>query len=123
VSQYRPDINNILLTVQKFINETTSKLQGETKYHAIVASYLLGIAERELRLAPGFDKQEVAKLSDILKASGSLEDLHKTLAKGIRSGTLDKDWDALLDAVLAQTIRDVSVVRPDHLAPQHRPGQ
>jgi hypothetical protein len=123
VSQYRPDINNILLTVQKFINETTPKLQGETKYHAIVASYLLGIAERELRLAPGFDKQEVAKLSDVLKTSGSLQDLHKTLATGVRAGAYDKDWDALLDTVLAQTISDVSVVRPDHMAPQHRPAK
>jgi hypothetical protein len=123
VSQYRPDINNILLTVQKFINDTTPKLTGETKYHAIVASYLLGIAERELRLAPGFDKQEAGKLSDFLKSSGSLEDLHKTLAKGVRSGAYDKDWDALLDLVLAQTISDVSVVRPDHMAPQHRPAK
>ncbi len=123
MSQYRPDINNILLTVQKFINEATPKLQGETKYHAIVASYLLGIAERELRLAPGFDKQEVAKLSEVLNASGSIEDLHKTLAKGVRSGAYDKDWDALLDTVLAQTISDVSVVRPDHMAPQHRPAK
>lgn len=123
MSQYRPDINNILLTVQKFINETTPKLQGETKYHAIVASYLLGIAERELRLADGFDKQEVAKLSEVLKTSGSLDALHKTLAQGVRSGAYDKDWDALLDTVLAQTISDVTVVRPDHLAPQHRPGK
>jgi hypothetical protein len=123
VSQYRPDINNILLTVQKFIKETTPKLQGETKYHAIVAAYLLDIAERELRLAPGFDKQEVAKLSEVLKSSGSLEDLHKSLAKGLRSGALDKDWDAVLDTVLAQTISDVSVVRPDHLASMHRPAK
>jgi hypothetical protein len=123
VSQYRPDINNILLTVQKFIKETTPKLQGETKYHAIVAAYLLDIAERELRLAPGFDKQEVGKLSDFLKSSGSLDDLHKALAKGVRSGALDKDWDALLDMVLAQTVSDVSVVRPDHMAPQHRPAK
>jgi hypothetical protein len=123
VSQYRPDLNNILLTVQKFINETTSKLQGETKYHAIVASYLLGIAERELRMAPGFDKNEVSKLSEFLKSSGSLDDLHKALAKGVRSGALDKDWDALLDMVLAQTVSDVSVVRPDHMAPQHRPAK
>ncbi len=123
MSQYRPDINNILLTVQKFLNDTAPKLQGETKYHAIVASYLLGIAERELRLAPGFDTQEAGKLSDFLKSSGSLEDLHKTLAKGVRSGALDKEWDALLDMVLLQTVSDVSVVRPDHLAAQHRPAK
>jgi len=123
VSQYRPDINNILLTVQKFLNDTAPKLQGETKYHAIVASYLLGIAERELRLAPGFDTQEAGKLSDFLKASGSLQDLYKTLAQGVRSGAYDNDWDALLDLVLTQTASDVSVVRPDHLAPQHRSGK
>ena len=120
MSQYRPDINNVLLTVQKFIKDAAPKLEGETRYHAIVAAYLLGIAERELRLAPGFDKQEVAQLSDFLKTSGSLEDLHKTLAKGIRSGAYDEDWDALLDTVLQQTVSDVSVVRADHLAPMHR---
>ena len=49
MSQDRPSINDILLTVQKFLDDTGPKLSGEAKYHAQVSSYLLGICERELR--------------------------------------------------------------------------
>lgn len=120
MSQFRPDINNILLTVQKFINDTAPKLQGEAKYHAIVASYLLGICERELRLSPGYNTKETAQLADFVRTSGPLEELQKSLAKGIRSGAYDAQWDALLDMLLLQTVDNVAVVRPDHLAPMHR---
>src|SRR5258707_14326484 len=120
MSQDRPSINDILLTVQKFLDDTGPKLQGEAKYHAQVSSYLLGICERELRLAGDFDRKEAAALQAFLKSDASLPAATEALCKNIRAGKYDGNWDALLDLVLAQTIDKVKVVRPGHLAPMHR---
>ena len=55
MSQYRPSIGDLLITVQQLLNECGPKLRGEGRYHALVGSYLLGICERELRLSSDFD--------------------------------------------------------------------
>jgi hypothetical protein len=119
MSQDRPSINDLLLTVQKFLDDTGPTLSGEAKYHAQVSSYLLGICERELRLAGDFDRKEAAALQAFLKSDAPLPEGTETLCKNIRAGQYDGDWDALLDLVLAQTIDKVKVVRPGHLAPMH----
>jgi hypothetical protein len=120
MSQDRPSINDILLTVKQFLDNLGPKLEGESKYHAQVSSYLLGICERELRLAVGFDADERGHLSAFLGSDGSLGELTATLCENIRSGKYDARWDEVLDLVLAQTIDKVKIVRPGHLAPMHR---
>jgi hypothetical protein len=123
MSQDRPSINDILLTVQKFLDDTGPKLQGEAKYHAQVSSYLLGICERELRLAGAFDRKEVAQLTEFLGSGASLDTMTGELCANIRAGKYDKSWDQVLNLVLEQTIDKVKVVRPGHLAPMHRDAQ
>ena len=123
MSQDRPSINDILLTVQKFLDDTGPKLEGEAKYHAQVSSYLLGICERELRLAGDFDRKEAAELTAFLGKSASLPDMTAEFCRNIRAGEYDGEWDKVLDLVLGQTIDKVKVVRPGHLAPMHRDAQ
>ena len=120
MSQDRPSINDILLTVQKFLDDTGPKLQGEAKYHAQVSSYLLGICERELRLAGDFDRKEAAQLSEFLGSRKPLADMTGELCENIRAGKYDNNWDRVLNMVLKQTIDKVKVVKPGHLAPMHR---
>jgi hypothetical protein len=120
MSQDRPSINDILLTVQKFLDDTGPKLQGEAKYHAQVSSYLLGICERELRLAGDFDRKEAAQLTEFLGSDAPLDTMTGELGANIRAGEYDKNWDQVLNLVLEQTIDKVKVVRPGHLAPMHR---
>lgn len=120
MSQDRPSINDLLLTVQKFLDDTGPTLTGEAKYHAQVSSYLLGICERELRLAGDFDRKEAAALQAFLKSDAPLPEATAALCRNIRAGQYDGNWDALLDLVLAQTIDKVKVVRPGHLALMHR---
>ncbi len=120
MSQDRPSINDLLLTVQKFLDDTGPTLSGEAKYHAQVSSYLLGICERELRLAGDFDRKEAGALQAFLKSDAPLSEATEMLCKNIRAGQYDGNWDALLDLVLTQTIDKVKVVRPGHLAPMHR---
>lgn len=120
MSQDRPSINDILLTVQKFLDDTGPKLTGEAKYHAQVSSYLLGICERELRLAGDFDRKEAAQLSEFLGSAGPLDAITADLCANIRAGKYDDKFDQVLDLVLGQTIDKVKVVKPGHLAPMHR---
>jgi hypothetical protein len=120
MSQDRPSINDILLTVQKFLDDIGPKLQGEAKYHAQVSSYLLGICERELRLAGDFDRKEAAQLTEFLGSDAPLDTMTGELGANIRAGEYDKNWDQVLNLVLEQTIDKVKVVRPGHLAPMHR---
>jgi hypothetical protein len=123
MSQDRPSINDILLTVQKFLDDTGPKLQGEAKYHAQVSSYLLGICERELRLAGDFDRKEAAQLTEFLGSGAPLPAMTETLCANIRAGEYDDTWDEVLNLVLAETIDKVKVVKPGHLAPMHRDAQ
>jgi len=120
MSQDRPSINDILLTVQKFLDDTGPKLTGEAKYHAQVSSYLLGICERELRLAGDFDRKEAAQLSEFLGSGKPLGEMTGALCENIRAGKYDNSWDQVLKLVLEQTIDKVRVVKPGHLAPMHR---
>jgi hypothetical protein len=123
MSQDRPSINDILLTVQKFLDDTGPKLTGEAKYHAQVSSYLLGICERELRLAGDFDHREAAQLSAFLSSDAPLPAMTEALCANIRAGKYDGKWDEVLNLVLAETIDKVKVVKPGHLAPMHRDAQ
>ena len=123
MSQDRPSINDILLTVQKFLDDTGPKLQGEAKYHAQVSSYLLGICERELRLAGDFNRKEAAQLTEFLGSGVALDEMTGALCKNIRAGKYDNNWDQVLNMVLEQTIDKVRVVKPGHLAPMHRDAQ
>jgi hypothetical protein len=123
MSQDRPSINDILLTVQKFLDDTGPTMSGEAKYHAQVSSYLLGICERELRLAGDYDRKEAAQLSAFLDSKKSLGEMTGELCRNIRAGKYDKDWDRVLNMVLEQTIDKVKVVKPRHLAPMHRDAE
>lgn len=120
MSQDRPSINDILLTVKKFLDDTGPKLEGEAKYHAQVSSYLLSICERELRLAGDFDRKEAAQLSAFLGAEAPLAAMTAEFCANIRAGKYDGNWDETLQLVLQQTIDKVKVVKPGHLAPMHR---
>jgi hypothetical protein len=120
MSQDRPSINDLLLTVQKFLDDVGPTLSGEAKYHAQVSSYLLGICEREIRLGTGYDLDEQQRLGAFLNRGGTLAELTQALATDIRVGKLDDRWGETLDLVLEATINKVKVVRPGVLAPMHR---
>ena len=119
MSQDRPVATELLRTVREFVDSMRPKLAGEDQYHAIVASYLLSIVERELGLAPAFDQQEHRELADFTGCAAPLPELLRMLCEGIRAGRYDDRFDELLALVLEQTANKVRIVRPDHLDPSH----
>ena len=125
MSQDRPAATELLRTVREFVDSMRPKLAGEDQYHAIVASYLLSILEREFTLAPGFDQQEHLELVRFTGSAAPLPELLKMLCEGIRAGRHDDRFDELLALVLDQTANKVRIVLPGHLDPSHRrpPGK
>lgn len=119
MSQYRPDIQNLLATVRGFLDELASRVDADTKFQCQVAAHVIGICERQAALGERFDAEERERYATLLGSQGTLGELTAQLCDAIRSGKLDDRWDEVVQAVLAQTIRDVQVVRPSHLEPEH----
>ncbi len=120
MSQYRPTINELLLAVQAFVGETAAGGASASRFHAMCSDYLLGICERELRLGPRFAREEERRLAEYLGERAPPEQLRDKLCDEIRSGAHDTRWQPLLELLLALSVNDVRVIKPEHLAPEHR---
>jgi uncharacterized protein DUF6285 len=123
VSQDRPSLAEIVRTVAEFLDGLRPKLEGESQYAALVSAYMLRIAEREVALSTALDAEEQKELAALLGRSGSLADLNRMLCESIRAGRFDDDWTRAFDVVLAQAVRKLRIVRPEHLAPVHAETQ
>jgi len=121
VSQDGPPIDDLLGTVRGFLESCVPLLDGEMRYHAQVAAYLLAICARELRLGPGLDAEERALLAGFLQREAPTAALNAELASGLRAGRFDDAFPPLLELLLARAVNRVAVVRPAHLDPRHRP--
>ncbi|MEI9984234.1 MAG: DUF6285 domain-containing protein [Aliidongia sp.] len=110
-------------TVQSFVERITPKLAGEDRYHAQVAAYLLGICGREIAVPAGTAEIERRIIADFLGQDGVSPELTQALSAAIRAGACDARWDEAMALVLQQVVDKVSVVRPDHLAPEHCHGR
>ena len=119
MSQDRPSAPELIRTVRDFLAELRPKLEGAEQYKALVASYVLGIVEREITLAPALDQQERDELAAFLNASGTLPELQRKLSENIRAGRHDDDWQRVLDLVLTQVVNKVRVVKPESLDAIH----
>lgn len=107
MQQDRPDLDDVLATVQQFLEGAAAELDGVTRYHAQVSAYLLGICRREIAASTGI--------------ASAPDDRLRKLCQDIRGGKLDAAWQETLDRVLAETAAKAAIVRPEHLAPEHRP--
>ena len=92
-----PDVPDILATVRDFLEGLAPTLEKGAKFEAQVAIYLLDIARRQVA-APAKAEADATKL-----------------CRDIRSGTLDGQWDEVLDAELAAVTGRVRIVRPEYL--------
>ena len=122
MSQDRPEIGDLLSSVQDFLDRLTPMLAGEERYHAQVASYLIGICGREIRQPPDILEAERRRLADFLGQDGTMAELTQELSAGIRAGLCDARWDEAMALVLDQVVQKVSIVRPDHLAAEQAHG-
>lgn len=115
-----PTVDEIMGTVDEFLSTITNRLDERDRYDALCARYLLDVGRRELSDGAELDAQELRALQSFMAESGTLEELQKKLAQSIRAGRYDAQWQQVFDIVLEHVVNNVSVSRPDQLAPHHR---
>jgi hypothetical protein len=116
MAQYQPDLSDLLHTVRAFLEDVGPRLGEGDRYQALVAAFLVGVAERELASAEGADREFEARLAGFLGVPGDVASLTGSLCEAIRSGKLDGRWDEAVALVLGDVVEKVKIVRPDHLA-------
>lgn len=114
-----PALPDLLATIREFLRTLAPSLTGPQKFDSQIAAYLLGIAEREVQFAAATEARSQARLSGFLGSNAAPEQLTATLCAAIRLGELDSRWDETLALMLAETVDQVRLSRPDHLAAEH----
>lgn len=122
--QPRPTAAEILTVVGEVLErDIVPALSGPVQHQARVAASLVGIVERELRLASAADAAEATAIAGLLGSDGTagtdaadLVALRARLVERLRDGLGDDPetgaavWQALFDAVRA----DLAIVKPGH---------
>ena len=120
MSQDLPDLPELLRTVREYLDDITDKVPDKDRYHAMCSSYLLAVAERELKVGVDFNRDEERRLADFLGRPVVLPAGYAALGREIRAGSHDADWDTVFALVLAHVINKVNVSKPEHLDAMHR---
>lgn len=111
--QDRPAASDLLAAVKRFLSDTAMpQLSGQTAFHARVAGNVLDILSRELTLAPGFRKAELARLESLLGKSGDLHDLNHCLCDKIRAGAMDLSTPGLKEHLIKTTMGKLAIDQP-----------
>lgn len=119
MSQHRPSTGNLLATIQESLDEAATQVPAELRFKMKVASYLVGICERELAGAgPDADAASWARL--LGQEGGTPAVLTRYICSVIRAGKLDAVFNETVETVLLRTTADVQVVRPGHLPRDHQ---
>jgi hypothetical protein len=101
------DTAELVRTVKEFLRQMTPALEPKMKFDTQVAAYLLDMVARELSNLPARKRAPDAAAV-------------RSLCEQIRGGARDGEWQRTLEEVLTETIRQVKIVRPDHLSPERR---
>ncbi len=118
--QDRPSLPNILATVREFLEHGTDTSPAQLRFRAQVSAFLIGVVEREVALGLDLDRQAREALAGFLGRVASLDEMIDMFCREARAGDYDQRLDAALELAMALTIAKVKVVKPEHLAPQHR---
>ncbi|OUS02680.1 hypothetical protein A9Q90_09010 [Gammaproteobacteria bacterium 54_18_T64] len=122
MSQDKPDIKEILVTVKQLLESIASNSKGSERYDALCGAFLLSVVDRELELGERQDESQSGELQHLLGREGTLADLYQQFCQQVRRGEMDEEWPAAFDFAFKQVIDKVSVTNPNYLADMHRPG-
>lgn len=82
-----PALTELIGSVETFLAEDlATELSGAKGYLARVAANSLGIAARQIRMAPYLEEEERARLTDILGVGGDIDALRQRLSRALRDG-------------------------------------
>ncbi len=115
MSRNAPDADEIIRTVDEFVARIADRTDGNERYDALCARYLLAVLQRELAGGAQIDRTEHKRLEVFLGETGATDDLVRKLAVAIRSGACDARWEEVSALVFAHVVDNVSMSRPDQL--------
>jgi len=112
----RPTAAELVVAVREYLeHDVMPGTEGRLSFHARVATNVLGMVERELTDGPALDAEEHAELVELLGHDGTIPDLTRELARGIRDGSLDERRAAVVDHVRASVRRKLAVANPAYV--------
>lgn len=109
-----PAAPRLLTLVETFLREPGGA--GESDFHRRVAANAVGLAVRELELGPSLETAEKARLTALVGATGTLDQLNHTLCARIRTGELGLISPALVAHLKATALGKLSVDQPAYAA-------
>ena len=124
MSQDRPTAAELVDAVREFLDgQVMPKLEGHTAFHLRVAINVLGIVERELSFAPGFDRAEHERLETLLGHEGELDALNHELSARIRAGDFDDVPAVLADHLRTSVLDKLAIANPRYALYQKYRGR
>ena len=111
-----PSLTDLVRAVRTFLEaQVVPELHGPLRQEARAAVHLLGIAERELELAPPRGEEERERLAALLGRTGTLEELNRDLCRRIRSRELRIDTPGLVDHLWQAALDTLTVDQPHYV--------
>lgn len=112
-----PELPDLLVTVREFLDDLTPRLEGQDRYHALCAAYLLNIAGRELKEWSRPATQDDARLAALVPDSELMSpaEVVSALCRDIRAGKHDERLPELMTVMHAHVSSKVRVSRPEYL--------
>ena len=111
----RPTNVELLSAVRGFLKaEMLPLLGGTEKYHVQVAINALGILGRELTGGVQFDAAEQERLTSLVGAAGTREELNRLLCGRIRERKITYRDPILIDHLVKTTMAKMSIDNPKY---------
>jgi hypothetical protein len=95
-------------------NDITPLISGHQAFKLRVAINILDLVTRQMTLEEGNDAKEVARLSALLGAEGSVAELNRVLAERIAKGEVDLATPGLAEHLWATTMDKLAVDQPNY---------
>ena len=119
--QDRPTAEELVIAVREYLaHDVMAATDGRVRFHARVATNVLGMVERELELGAAFREAERMRAIALLGHEGEPADLERELAAGIRAGAFDDRLDDVGSHVRATVREKLLIANPNYLSDDER---
>ena len=113
--QDHPTPAELIGAVAEFLrSDIAPQLSGHAAFKLRVGVNALDLVVRQLGQEAQGNVAEVARLADLLKTSGTLEELNRKLSEQIASGAMDLSTPGLKDHLWHTTMDKLAVDQPNY---------
>jgi hypothetical protein len=122
--QDEPTPTELIKAVADFLrNDIAPQIGGHSAFKLRVAINALDLVTRQLTLESSSDAAEAARLSQLLRRGGSLEELNGVLASKIAAGEADLHTPGLAEHLWQTTMAKLAVDQPNYAAYRRERGE